>query len=44
MALPGCIVQGLLVPEDEEIREAYRQYGMLLEYLDRLEKVLEAME
>lgn len=44
VALPGCIVQGLLVPEDEEIREAYRQYGMLLEYLDRLEKVLEAME
>lgn len=44
VALPGCIIQGILVPENEEIRETYRQYGMLLEYRSRLEKVLEAME
>lgn len=44
VALPGCIIQGILIPENEEIRKAYHVHGMLLEYQNRLEKILEAME
>ena len=44
MALPGCIIQGILIPENEEIRAAYHLHGMLLELQNRLEKVLEAMD
>ena len=43
-ALPGCITQGTLVPDDPDVREIYRQYGMVLEYMNRLEKMLEAMD
>ena len=38
VALPGCIIQGILIPENEEIRKAYHVHGMLLEYQNRLEK------
>lgn len=37
-ALPGCIVQGLLIPDDQNVVENYKRRQELLEQLKALEK------